>query len=290
MISCTVAQFPITLSVAENLTHIRRVLDAARPGDLVLFPEGSLSGYDTDLSFLTQVDTAQVLAGLDEVQSLAEQRGICVWLGACYQDGGAWFNAAWGFAPHGQRYVYHKVNLATHERGVFATGDDLPVFRVPLPEGELAVGVQLCREIRFPEQWGWLARQGAQVILHLDNAVGNSSDLPVWRSHLVSRAAETQRFVLSANNAAPAQQCPTIAISPRGRVLGELVSAEAGELRLTLDTAQVSNWYLGQSRTDLLKLEPANPTNPVNPLNPVHPVHPVNPLNPVHSVHPRRDK
>ena len=123
-----------------------------------------------------------------------------------------------------------------------------------MPDGKILIGVQICRELRFPEQWAWLARQGAQIMLHLNNAIGDSSFQAVWKSHLVSRAAETQRFVLSANNAAAEQVSPTIAIAPDGQVIGEIVSAELGVLRTTLDLSRVSNVYLDQSRTDVVAI------------------------------------
>jgi len=146
--------------------------------------------------------------------------------------------------------------LAHHERGVFNPGDSLPVFSLTTPSGIIKIGVQLCREIRYPEQWGWLARQGAQVILHLNNAIGDDRHQPVWRSHLVSRAAETQRFVLSVNNAAAQQICPTIALAPDGCVLAEIVSAEAEVCRVELDLSLVSNWYLDQNRADVVTIAP----------------------------------
>ena len=100
-------------------------------------------------------------------------RQIHLWVGTYIQDGSQWFNAAFGFTPSGGAHQYRKINLATHERGTISPGSDLPVFELQVPEGILKVGVQICREIRYPEQWGWLAQQGAQAILHLNNAVGD---------------------------------------------------------------------------------------------------------------------
>ena len=94
------------------------------------------------------------------------------------------------------------------------------------------------------------------IILHLNNAVGNALDQSVWRSHLISRAAEVQRFVISANNAAPEQKCPTIVVAPDGQVVGEIVSEQSGTLRVVLDLSRVSDWYISQCRTDLVAIKP----------------------------------
>jgi predicted amidohydrolase len=120
------------------------------------------------------------------------------------------------------------------------------------------VGIQMCRELRFPEQWASLARSGAQVILHLNNANGEDRYQSVWKSHLVSRAAETQRYVLSANAAAEKQVCPTLAIGPDGMVMDEIISAETAAMRVTLDLAKVSDWYLSQSRMDSGNFRPVD--------------------------------
>jgi predicted amidohydrolase len=253
-VTALVAQFPISLSIGQNLESIKQILGHAQPGDLVLLPEGSVSGYSLDLSFLETLDLLELESGLALLQSEAQERRIHLWVGACLNNDGRWFNAAIGYSPNGEKSIYHKVNLANHERSTFTAGSDLPVFRLNTSAGKVVIGVQVCRELRYPEQWGWLARRGAQIILHLDNAVGHAWNLPVWRSHLVSRAAETQRFVLSANNAAPEQNSPTIAIAPDGRVLGEIVSDRLKVMRVELDLSLVSNGYLDQCRTDLVSV------------------------------------
>ena len=254
-LSAIVAQFPITLSIQNNLEIINSVLERTREGDWVLFPEGSLSGYSPDMSFLQHIDHDELIAGLKHIQQIAEQRMINVWVGACMNVDGKWFNTAHGFLADGNTHIYRKINLANQERGAFSTGNHLPIFDVNTPAGIAKIGIQICRELRFPEQWGWLARCGAQVILHLNNAVGEDRFQSVWKSHLISRAAETQRFVISANNAAPKQGSPSIAIDPDGLALGEIVSAELGILRVELDLPKASHRLLDQSRSDVVAIQ-----------------------------------
>jgi predicted amidohydrolase len=268
LLSALVAQFPVSLSIQSNLELIDSVLEQTRAGDWVIFPEGSVSGYSTDTTFLKQINQPELLAALKHLQKAAERRKINVWVGACLNWDGKWFNTAQGFSADGKTEVYRKINLANHERGVFSADNQLPVFEWQTPEGKVRFGVQLCRELRFPEQWGWLARSGAQVIFHLNNAVDDDSFQTVWKSHLISRAAETQRFVLSANNAAPEQVSPTLAVAPDGQVLGEMVSAELGILRVELDLSKVSNWYLDQSRTDVVALTVPQQSNAAGSLPP----------------------
>jgi omega-amidase len=42
-------------------------------------------------------------------------------------------------------------------------------------------------------------------------------------------------------------------VSPRGEVLGALPASPAGVLRTVIDTEDVSDWYLSQRRTDVLR-------------------------------------
>ncbi len=264
-LSAVIAQFPVSLSIQSNLEMIDSVLERTKAGDWVLFPEGSVSGYSPDMSFLQHINHDELVAGLRHIQQTAEQRMINVWVGACMNVDGKWFNTAHGFLADGSSHIYRKINLANQERGVFSTGDHLPVFEVDTPDGMVKIGIQICRELRFPEQWGWLARCGAQVILHLNNAVGEDRFQSVWKSHLVSRAAEAQRFVLSANNAASKQGSPTIVIDADGLVLGEIVSADLDVLRVELDLSNASHRLLDQSRSDVVEIKSKNPQSANNP-------------------------
>ena len=74
--------------------------------------------------------------------------------------------------------------------------------------GPLTIGVQLCREIVFPEQWQHLADAGAQVFVYLTYAANPRMPAGVWRSHLISHAAANQRFVIAANVAGPISTAP----------------------------------------------------------------------------------
>jgi predicted amidohydrolase len=257
-LSVHLAQFRVTQSIPGNTASILSQLDNVHTGDLVLFPEGAVSGYAQDLSFLKDIDPKVLATALDELRNQAQSRGIHLWVGSLIRDGNEWYNAALGFTPNGGAFQYRKINLAHHERGILTPGSDLPIFELEIPDGIVKVGVQICRELRYPEQWGWLARLGAQVILHLNNAVKDQRSLSIWRSHLVSHAASNQRYVISVNNAALEQTSPTIAISPEGMVMDEIISDQPSFIRVELDLSQVSDWYLDQSRPDVVSIDVPN--------------------------------
>jgi predicted amidohydrolase len=239
-------------NAARTTTFLR---NETGPGALVVLPEAMLSGYDDDLSGLAALDEGELATSVEAVAAAARERQVHVLCGSLWPDDGAWFNTALYFGPRGERWMYRKVNLATHERGRLRAGDALPLLRLPAG-GAVAIGVQLCRELRYPEQWHVVARSGASLIAYLTYAANPAIPAGVWRSHLVSRAAETQRFVVAANVASPLQHCPSMIISPRGEVLAESApgaqAAQPQVLRAELDLGEVSDRVLSQQRADVV--------------------------------------
>ena len=255
LISILGAQFPVSFDVQDNLNHILAILKHSNEYDLVVFPEGSVSGYDANLSFLEKIDISEVIQALEILRNEAIQRKIHLWVGACLYENKKWFNAALGFTPEGKMNRYNKVNLATHERGFFTFGSELQPFPLEFKDQIVNIGVQLCRDLKYPEQWRWLAINKAHIFLHMNNAKEDSSVQNVWKSQLISRATENQRFVVSINTAASQQQCPSLIINPKGEILYEVVSHKTQYFRLKIDLDLTSDWYIKQSRTDLLDIK-----------------------------------
>src|SRR5712692_1932294 len=134
-VGVVLAQIPVAFSLPRNVETILGVLAAAEPGDIVVTPEGSLSGYlvngRDDLERLARTDPVELANAIDSIAHEAVERRVHVWLGVCRQQDGAWSNDAVGLLGDGTRSTYRKVNLATGERGTFRPGDELPVFDVP---------------------------------------------------------------------------------------------------------------------------------------------------------------
>jgi predicted amidohydrolase len=258
-----IGQLKVGWDPVANGARITSSLRAeASPGSLVVLPEAALSGYDDALSGLDSLDPSALASAAAAVASAAGRLGLHVLCGSLLRSGDEWFNAALYFGPAGERWVYRKVNLATHERGRLAAGAALPLLSLAAPArsaaaprsgpGPVSVGVQLCRELKYPEQWHVLARGGAQVLAYLTYAANPQIPNGVWRSHLISRAAETQRFVLAANVAHDDQHCPSLVVSPRGEVIAEAASTTPQVLHAELDLAEVSDWVLSQQRSDVV--------------------------------------
>lgn len=254
MIPVMVGQIPVCWSIQRNLKSVTDVIGQADTGSLLVLPEAALSGYDDNLSGLGSLDPAELSEARQIVSRTANDRGVHVVCGSLLFENGGWWNAGLYFGPDREPRVYRKVNLAMHERGRLHPGSALPTVTIKFPDGALTVGIQLCREIRFPEQWHVLAEYGAEVLLYLTYAANPNEPADVWRAHLISRAAETQRYVVAANVAHPDQHCPSMIVSPRGEVLAETSDHRPQALRHQIDTASIRGDYLSQQRADIVAI------------------------------------
>lgn len=251
MINGAIWQFPVSLDIEANLKAIRRGLIAAEPETLLVMPEGAISGYEPAPNLIDRLDPSAINRAIEMVRSEVRAYKVHLVVGACLYDGEAWRNSSLYIRPDGVVRRYDKLNLAISERGSFKPGNELNVFPTRIASQDVVIGIQMCREIKYPEQWAGLARKGASIIAFLNNAVGDASIAQIWRSHLVSRAAETQRYVLAANNAAEDQKCPSMIIAPSGCILQELDTVSEQGTNCNFDLSSVSNWVLDQRRVDL---------------------------------------
>ena len=187
---------------------------------------------------------------------MAGRAGIHLIVGACLEIEGNWRNASFYFGPKGERRRYDKINLARSGAGrLHSRKPTAGVWTCGLATGTCASVSRWCREIRYPEQWQLLARQGAEIVAYVNNAIGNPEGPDLWRAHVISRAAENQRFVIGANNAAFDQGCTSLIVAPSGKVLAEADIGATACAAADIDLADVSDWTLDQARTDVVSVE-----------------------------------
>ena len=95
---------------------------------------------------------------------------------------------------------------------------------------------------------------GSPASVYLTYAVNPVQLAGVWHSRLISAGRRRISGSSSPEMAgARVGRCAGIMISPSGRALAELAAGGA-VLKATIDTNDISNWYLGQRRTDVLDL------------------------------------
>jgi len=228
-------QMASTDDVAENLKEAsRRVSEAAGQGaQIVCLPEMFVCLY-TNESFVRHQEKAggriyQALKGMAE-----ENR---VWLigGSMPEsDGGRLYNTCFVFDPDGREAGRHrKVHLfdiavrgGQHfkESDTFTPGNDIITIETPFGR----IGIEICFDIRFPEQTSLMAADGAQMVF-VPASFNMTTGPAHWELLFRARAVDNQLYLFGC---APARDPGgpyvsygnSIAVSPWGDVI-----ARAGE-------------------------------------------------------------
>ena len=208
---------------------------AAKGADLLVFPEGYLTGYH--LPDLAPGDLEGVEDALDEVARTAAQTGLCIVMGTHLDTPQGLRNAAVVFSGTGAEIGrYHKRALfGDWEKATFRPGDAPLRFAC----GDLTVGVAICYDVEFPELIRAEARAGVDLVV-----VPTALMAPHTRvaQHLVpARAMENQIFLAYCNRTGHEGALDFVGLSsirgPEGEALAE--AGTGAELLLaTLDAAR----------------------------------------------------
>lgn len=234
---------------AANFGRVRQLLGPAGvgSGDLILLPEMFDTGFSMNTS--ATADRGGTLAFLTD---LARELGACVQGGRTVRAGEETLAAnvmsvlAAEAGSIGPRLVceYQKIHLFTigQEKSAIAPGRQVRTYRWGGGEG-LTVCPAICYDLRFPEVFRQGLKLGAEAF-----AIGAcwlETRHAHWKPLLIARAIENQAFVLAANRTGSDPNARylggTIAINPRGEVLGEL-DAREGVLSVEIDPADVRTW------------------------------------------------
>ena len=220
-IGVAAVQFNVTFGDVEaNLQQALAGLRRARQKEcrLAVLPEMWSSGYDYKRLAALAAQTPWILG---ELQRLTEELDMVVVGSLAEQADGKLYNTAF-VVDRGQTLgSYRKLHLFSTmgEDRFLAAGDRTLV--VPTSAGRL--GVAICYDLRFPEQFRKLALEGAEII-----CVPAEWPRPReehWRTLLRARAIENQLFVIATNCCGPQGNLDffgmSMLIAPRGEVLAE---------------------------------------------------------------------
>ncbi|MCC6321964.1 MAG: carbon-nitrogen family hydrolase [Phycisphaerales bacterium] len=213
-------------------------------GDLIVLPEM----FDTGFSFNTAATADQDGGTLEFLLGLAARTGATVHgsrttIGADGRGRNMATVTASRGAGTGLLCEYAKIHPFSlgrpSESEHFAPGEEVLTY----PWGDARVCPAICYDLRFPELFRRGLLAGAEVF-----AIGSNwpSTREFHRRTLsIARAIENQAFVLSVNRCGRdlSLEYPggTLAISPRGEVLGQLEAQEA-VLSVAIDLADLRRW------------------------------------------------
>ncbi|MDF1512722.1 MAG: carbon-nitrogen hydrolase family protein [Anaerolineae bacterium] len=227
-------QMPVGNDVGVNTdlicTGIERAADAG--ADILLTPEGSLSGYHHIFN------VGNVQKGLDTVTAFAQIKGVGLALGTCYiETDGVCYNQIRFYTPEGVYLGFHTKMLRCGTMTDPPEGEINHYGATPLRTFQWKRGIQIgglicndlwanpgCTPMPDPHLSQQLADLGVNIIFHAVNGGRNGSGWSevAWRYHeanLRMRARAGRVWVVTVDNCAPVKipcSAPSGVVSPDG--------------------------------------------------------------------------
>jgi predicted amidohydrolase len=225
------AQIPVTNDVAENRLAVLRAVEfaAANGADILLTPEGSVSGY-THL-----IDQRKTEAAVDEIRKRAAKHAVGLALGTCFEEAdGRCYNQLRFYDTDGSYLGFHSKTLTC------GTPTDPPVGEInhfavsPLRTFTfkgVTCGGLICNDLwadplytpmpdtHLSQQ---LSAMGAKIIFHAVNGGRDGSlfsrgvTMNYHESNLIMRAKAAKSYMVTVDNSDPS----TLPCSSPGGVVG----------------------------------------------------------------------
>ncbi len=229
------AQMAVTGDIDRNQDAIRRAIGLAADegADVLLTPEGSLSGY-------THVfDRTRVASGLEAVASEAKSRGIALALGTCFvePEDARCYNQIRFFDRAGAYLGFHSKTLRCGSLTDPPKGEINHYAAVPLSTFRLCditVGGLICNDlwanpgctpVPDPHLTQQLSEQGARVVFHAVNggrdggAFSRDVAWPFHETNLRMRARAGKLWIVTVDSCHPTEipcSAPSGVVGPDG--------------------------------------------------------------------------
>ena len=200
--------------------------------EILLTPEGSLSGYRPDF------DRAAAAAALERVTALARGRRLGLALGTCfYEADGRCYNQVRLYRPDGEFLGFHAKTLLCAGRPPQPSDEINHYAARELRTFEwapgLRIGALICNDVWANPYWTpmadshlvqQLAEKGARVIFHAVNGGRDGSEMSRlnWQYHEINlrmRAGAGDVWIVTVDNAAPVTlrcSAPSGVVDPAG--------------------------------------------------------------------------
>jgi len=229
------AQIPVTDNIDTNMIVIERAIEFARKNDadILLTPEGSLSGYTH------KFNTVAVEAALQWITGKAQQAGVGLALGTCFvePDDNKCYNQLRFYEPDGDYLGFHNKTLTCGTLTHPSQGEINHYAVRPLKTFQfngLTIGGLICNDLWAnpqctpqpdPHLTQQLSDMGAKVIFHAVNG-GRSKNpwceevnWPFHESNLRMRARAGKIWIVTVDNCYPPDipcSAPSGVIDPNG--------------------------------------------------------------------------
>lgn len=201
-------------SGADILANLGRIEESARQAaaegaKLLVYPEASSQAFGTGRLDRDAQEIDGEFAG--RLRELAEELGVVIVAGMfapadTVEREGKTINRVYNLAlvtGQGQHLGYRKIHTYDAfnyaESDTVHPGEELVTFQV---EGH-TLGVAVCYDVRFPEQFKALATKGAKGIVLPTSWADGPDKLPQWRTLTAARALDCTSWIIAAGQARP---------------------------------------------------------------------------------------
>lgn len=228
------AQLPVIRELASNVEALRRAIEFAfqQRADILLTPEGSLSGYTH------QFDPAAVQWALREITALARENQVGLALGTCFvEPDGKCYNQLRFYLPDGTYLGFHSKILRCGGFSDLPRGEIEHYAASPLRTFDfkgVRIGGLICNDlwanpactpVPDPHLTQQLSQMGARIIFHAVHGGRDGSpwsrevNWPFHEANLRMRAQAGQLWIATVDSCYPTEipcSAPSGVIDPEG--------------------------------------------------------------------------
>ena len=233
-------QFAVGESVAENARSIRRFMQRARKADadVVHFSECALSGYTgVDLAGFADYNWDLLRQETLKIMDLAGRLGLWTILGSTHPltPPNKPHNSLYLIGPDGKIADRYDKRFGTPgDLDYYTPGDRFVTFTL----NGVVCSLLICFDLRFPELYRQLYKQGVQCIFQsFYNARqrGPSVHTHIMRQTMQCHAATNHLWVSMTNSSGYFSPYPSCFIQPDGVITAQLKSNRPGMMVNTVD-------------------------------------------------------
>lgn len=177
-----------------NMQNVLSVLKKkSELGDIIVFPEMTLTGFSMNASSLAEKMCDQTIAFF---AGIASKYKADVFAGFIEKNGIGFYNTLFHIDSKGNlKAKYRKIHpfSFSKENKFYKAGDRIVVTKVK----GWKIGLSICYDLRFPELFRFYAKQKVDLILNIAN--WPDARIEHWRALLKARAIENQCYVAAVN-------------------------------------------------------------------------------------------
>jgi predicted amidohydrolase len=233
-------QFAVGASIAQNARSIRRFMHRARKAnaEIVHFSECALSGYaGTDLAGFDAYDWDLLRQETLKIMDMAAHLKLWVVLGSTHPltPPNKPHNSLYLISPEGKIVDRYDKRFATPgDLDFYTPGDRFVTFTL----NGVVCSLLICFDLRFPELYRELYRQGVQCVFQsFYNARqrGPSVHTHIMRQTMQCHAATNHFWVSMTNSSGRFSPYPSCFIQPDGVIAAQLKPNRPGMMVNTVD-------------------------------------------------------